>query len=155
MEGIMESDREFDRLFGMFGELVPSMAAEWKACVDASGIEEEVRRLASAYALQNGEIHSACLRCRPDVDCPLSRREEDWIGSGGPDMFHFDACGLFARVSPEAWGAFSFLLVASEHAHTLVFTLGHIPEVSELWNEPCAEWHVRLAARFNEVRPVG
>lgn len=149
----MES--EFDRLFGMFDELNPSMAAEWRIRVEESGIEGEVRRLASAYALQNGEIHSACQRCRPDVDCPLDRRESDWIASGGPGTFHFDACGLFARVSPESWGAFAFLLIASEHAHTLAFALGHIPGISELWNEPCAEWHARLAARFSEVRPLG
>lgn len=143
---------EFDRLLGLFKEMNPSAAEEWLASIKSSGTMAEVCSLIALYEKQNKEIHEACLRCKSVVDCPLERREEDWLQSGGPEHFSLEACGLQKAVSPEAWGAFAFLLIASEHAKEWTKKHGYKPSIDVLWDRHCEEWHDRLARRFRLIR---
>lgn len=148
----MEQEQgEFDRLVGLFKEMNPSAAEEWLASIKEDALHE-VRALAALYGKQNQEIHTACLCCRSVVDCPLEQREEDWLRSGGPEHFSLEACGLQHTVSPEAWGAFAFLLVASEHANERAKILGYKPTLDALWDRYSEEWHERLARRFRLIR---
>lgn len=147
-----QKQNEFDRLVGLFKEMNPSAADEWLVCVSEGDTLSEVRTLAELYGKQNREIHEACVRCKTVVDCPLEQREEDWLKSGGPEHFSLEACGLQKAVSPEAWGAFAFLLMASEHANERSKVLGYKPSLDALWDRYCEEWHARLASRFRLIR---
>lgn len=152
MDGIMEQERgEFDRLLGLFKEMNPSATEEWLASIKEDALHE-VRTLADLYGKQNQEIHEACLRCRFPVDCPLEQREEDWLKSGGSERFSLEACGLQKAISPEAWGAFAFLLMASEHASERAKILGYKPSLDALWDHYCEAWNARLARRFRLIR---
>lgn len=143
---------EFDRLFELFREMNPSAATEWLSSVEASGILSEVRALADLYGEQNKEIHESCLCCKPVVDCPLDRREEDWLLSGGSERFFSRFCQLKDGIPSEVWGAFAFLLTASEHASERAKLSGYKPAIDALWDRHCEEWHERLARRFGCVR---
>lgn len=143
---------ELARLFGIFEKMNPEGAGEWMAYVTQSGTLIEVGSLASAYKKQNEEIHSHCA-CRKRVEsCSLQSREEEWLREGGVEKFPFQSCGLGQKVSEAAWGAFSYLLTASEHASQLAAELGRSPSGAELWNHACEEWHGRIAARFRPIR---
>lgn len=149
----MEQEQsEFDRLLGLFKEMNPSVVEEWLASIPEGDILPEVRTLAELYGKQNREIHEACLRCKSLVDCPLEQREEDWLASGGSERFSLEACGLQKTISPEAWGAFAFLLMASEHASERSKVLGHKPSLDTLWDRYCEAWNARLARRFRWIR---
>lgn len=149
----MEQEQsEFDRLLGLFKEMNPSAAEEWLASIPEGDTLSEVRALAELYGKQNEEIHAACLRCKSDIDCPLAQREEDWLKSGGPEHFSLDVCGLQRVISPEAWGAFAFLLIASEHASERAKISGYKPAIDALWDHQCEAWHARLAKRFHCIR---
>lgn len=143
---------EFDRLLGLFKEMNPSAAKEWLASISEGDVLTEVRALAELYGKQNKEIHEACLRCKSLVDCPLEQREEDWLESGGSERFSLEACGLQGAITPEAWGAFAFLLMASEHANERAKVLGYKPSLDALWDRYCEAWHARLARRFRLIR---
>lgn len=152
-EGIMEQEcNEFDRLFGLFQEMNAEAAQEWLAALSDLDTLAEVRLLAELYGKQNKEIHESCMRCKSFVDCPLEQREEDWLASGGSERFSLEACGLQKAVSPESWGAFAFLLIASEHASERAKALGYKPSLDALWDRYCEAWHARLARRFRFVR---